>query len=100
MTELTSEVQASVDQIKSASTDQQKAAAAALNENLFPKDNHDRTIIWVLLLGGLFLIALAALIGAIVLDAKGKDQTAVIAVVSAVVAGVLGLFANSPASST
>jgi len=52
----------------------------------------------MLLLAGLFIIAIGAIIATVILDVKDKDGTAVIALASAVVAGVIGLFANPPTS--
>ena len=57
----------------------------------------NRTLIWVVLLVGLFLTAIISIFVAANL-ATGKDGTAYVAVTSAVVAGVFGLFAKSRTS--
>jgi lipopolysaccharide export LptBFGC system permease protein LptF len=69
-----------------------------LNKDTYPRGDKYRTQIWQLLLGGLFVVALAAIIAAVILNVKNKDGTAVVALASAVVAGVIGLFANPPTS--
>lgn len=75
---------------------EQQAVAEQLDPELFPKDDKSKTQIWMLLLGGLFVIAIAAIVASVILDVKGKDDTAVVALASAVVAGVIGLFASPP----
>lgn len=51
------------------------------------------------LLIGLFTTALVAVIAGVILATQDKDATAVVALASAVVAGVIGLFSNPPTSS-
>jgi hypothetical protein len=74
---------------------EKKQVVEQLNSETFPTDNAGRTLIWVILLVGLFVIAGAAIIAAANLGSD-KDPSAYIAVTSAVVAGVIGLFAKSP----
>lgn len=70
------------------------------NRDLWPANDADKTRIWQLLLGGLFAVALVAIICTVVLEARDSenDTTALIAVTSAVIAGVIGLFSNPPTS--
>ena len=75
---------------------EQQEVARSLNLETYPKGDKYKAQIWLLLLGGLFFIALAAIVAAVILDVKDKDGTAVVAIASAVVAGVLGLFASPP----
>ena len=67
-----------------------------LNKDLWTTGDAHRTRLWLTLLGGLFAIAIVAIICAVYLAAKGEDATALVALASAVVAGVIGLFANPP----
>lgn len=78
-----------------------KAAAQEIqraNPDLFPRSDTNRTMLWMTLLVGLFGLALAAMICSVVLIKDDGDGTALIAIVSAVVAGVIGLFSKSPTS--
>lgn len=75
--------------------DEKKKVVQQLNAEMFPTGDDNRTLIWVVLLVGLFLIAIISIFVAANLS-KGKDGTAYVAVTSAVVAGVFGLFAKSP----
>jgi hypothetical protein len=70
---------------------------AANNGHWSVQDAH-RTRIWMLLLGGLFAVALVAMICTVVLEARdnANDTTALIAITSAVIAGAIGLFADPP----
>ena len=68
----------------------------AANPELFPSGDRYKTQLWLTLLGGLFLLALVAIICAVVLATEDKDATALVALASAVVAGVIGLFSNPP----
>ncbi len=72
------------------------------NLGMFPDNDADKTKLWLALLGGLFTLALAALIGGVVLvmRAESGSGTAVFSIASAVVAGVIGLFSNPPTGST
>lgn len=70
------------------------------NRDLFPDNDSDRTKLWIVLLIGLFIVALSALVGSVILTLKTEDSTALVAIVSAVVAGVIGLFSKSPTSSS
>ena len=70
----------------------------AANKDLRPAADAYNTRIWMLLLGGLFAVALVAIICTVVLEARDSatDTTALVALASAVIAGVIGLFANPP----
>jgi hypothetical protein len=70
----------------------------AANKDLRPAADAYNTRIWMLLLGGLFAVALVAIICTVVLEARdsANDTTALIAITSAVIAGVIGLFSNPP----
>ncbi len=66
------------------------------NPGLLPSGDKYKTLLWLALLGGLFLLALVAIICAVILAKDGKGNTALVALASAVVAGVIGLFSNPP----
>jgi hypothetical protein len=68
------------------------------NKDLWPVNEAEKTRIWMLLLGGLFAVALVAIICTVILETRSStnDTTALIAITSAVVAGVIGLFSNPP----
>ena len=66
------------------------------NPDLWPTGDKNKTILWITLLGGLFLLALVAIICAVVLAMDDNDATALVALATAVVAGVIGLFSNPP----
>ncbi len=86
-------------QIEALPDDQKKAAVEKVltaNEHLFPSGDKFRTEIWMTLLIGLFALGLAALIATVVLALKDKDFSAVIALGTAIVGGIIGLFAKSP----
>ena len=81
--------------------DQRDAVATVMtaNPDLFPHGDKARTNIWMTLLVGLFVLALAAIIATVILAWKDKEGgTAVVALATAIVAGVIGLFANPPTS--
>lgn len=86
------------DSIDQLSPEDRRAVGEAHRRDLFPEDDKSRTQIWVVLLIGLFVLGLAAIIGAIVFAMAGKDFAGVIAVGTAIVGGVIGLFSKSPAS--
>lgn len=69
-----------------------------LHDRYFPKQDNYKAQIWLLLLTGLFVLGLAAIVATIVLEVKDKDGTAVLALASAVIAGIIGPFANPPTS--
>ena len=66
------------------------------NPGLIPSGDKYKTQLWMALLGGLFGVALVAIICAVILAKEDKDVTALVALASAVVAGVIGLFSNPP----
>ena len=66
------------------------------NPGLLPSGDKYKVQLWLTLLGGLFLLALTAIICAVILAVEDKDTTALVALASAVVAGVIGLFSNPP----
>jgi|BarGraNGADG00312_1021997.scaffolds.fasta_scaffold81013_1 hypothetical protein len=66
------------------------------NPNLFPVDDGQRTVIWMTLLIGLFVLGITSILGTVYLAVAGKEFAAVIALGTAVVGGVLGLFSKSP----
>ncbi len=76
---------------------EKKKVVQQLNSELFPADNVGRTLIWVILLVGLFTLAAISLIVAANLS-PDRDGTAYVSVTTAVAAGVIGLFAKSPTS--
>jgi hypothetical protein len=82
-------------QIEALPKDEQQVVVAQLNEALFPSTDKYRLVVWLVLLIDAFAVAIVALILAARLS-DTKDPAAYIAVASAAVAGVLGLFAKSP----
>ena len=68
------------------------------NPTLFRSDDWRRNQLWMVLLIGLFALALVAIISTVILKVNdgSNDTTALIAVATAIVAGVIGLFANPP----
>jgi hypothetical protein len=91
--------QQAVDAMESLPPEEKQAAVREVltaNPGLIPGEDRYKTQLWLALLGGLFLLALVAIICAVVLATKDKDATALVALASAVVAGVIGLFANPP----
>lgn len=88
-------------QIDALPREQKKAAVAqvlAANPDLFPTGDGDRTRLWLTLLVGLQVLGLAALAATVVLSLEGEDVSAVVALVTAIVGGLIGLFARSPGS--
>jgi len=59
-------------------------------------DDKSKEHIWITLLIGMFVLALASVGGTIALSLQGEETSALIAVATAVVAGLFGLFVNSP----
>ena len=98
MAALSPHSQSLVDAFQQVPESEKKDVVTQLNAQIFPTGDKYRTQIWMLLLAGLFIIAIGAIIATVILDVKDKDGTAVIALASAVVAGVIGLFANPPTS--
>lgn len=93
---LTARTQPLADAVQALPQQEKQDLVRHLNSQTFPSGDRYKTQIWLLLLGGLFLIAISAVVAAVILDVKGKDGTAVVALASAVVAGVIGLFATPP----
>jgi len=86
-------------QVNDLGDDDKKSAAQALleaNPDLFPKSDKARLRIWLTLVIGLFVLAITAVIASTVLALNGKDFSAVISLGTAVVGGLVGLFAKSP----
>ena len=101
MASLSAEGAAAAAQVEALPDEQKQAVVEKVvtaNENLFPKGDAGRTRIWLTLLIGLFILGLAALIASTALALKDKDFSAVIALGTAIVGGVIGLFAKSPTS--
>ena len=99
MATLSTEGAAAAAQIEALPDEEKKAAVQkvmAANESLFPAGDEGRTTIWMTLLIGLFVLGISALIATVILALKGKDFSAVIALGTAIVGGVIGLFAKSP----
>lgn len=79
--------------------DDKARAAKAIkqaNPDLFPVSDPARTRIWMTLLIGMFALGIVAVIASTILAMNGKDFSAVIALGSGVVGGLVGLFAKSP----
>ena len=97
--ELGQEGQAAVSAIRDlpASQKQEAAKALAADPELFPKGDTGKTMIWMTLVIGLFVVVLAALSWSAKLALDDKDTSAFIAVATTAVGGLIGLFAKSPA---
>lgn len=98
--QLSSEAATAAEAINALPTEDEKKAAVAevraMNPGIFPDDNKGRTLIWMTLLIGLFVLGGGAIWATVVLALAGKDFAAIIALGTAVVGGVIGLFAKSP----
>ena len=95
----TVEGQQIVQAVEALPPDERKAVVKEVltaNPGMITGGDRYRTQLWLTLLGGLFLLALVAIICAVVLATEDKDATALVALASAVVAGVIGLFSNPP----
>lgn len=91
--------QQAVEAMESLPPEERRAAVREVltaNPGLVPEGDRYKTQLWFALLGGLFLLALVAIICAVVLATRDEDATALVALASAVVAGVIGLFSNPP----
>lgn len=69
---------------------------AQADPDLLPKADAERTKIWITLLGGLFLLAVASIVGAIIITLNGEEAAALFVLATAIVTGTIGLFAKSP----
>lgn len=96
---MTDEGKQAVQQIENLSADEKAAAVKQVlhaNPGMLPTSDKHKAILWVTLLGGLFLIALVAIGCGVLLAMNNEDSTALLAIASAVVAGAIGLFSNPP----
>lgn len=64
----------------------------------FPKGDKSLVRLWGFLLFGVFVVALACIVGAIIFGLNGKDAGPFFVIIAAVVSGSIGLFSKSPAS--
>ncbi|MDL9978491.1 hypothetical protein [Microbacterium candidum] len=66
-----------------------------------PTDNREKMLLWMTLIIGVLVIALASIVAAVVLILQNKADLASGAwpIATAAVAGIVGLFAKSPTSS-
>jgi len=74
--------------------DEQKALVQEANKNL-PRGDLPKTLLWVILLLGLFAIAIICVVAGANI-ATDKDSAPFFLIATAVVSGTLGLFASSP----
>jgi hypothetical protein len=83
-------------------TDEDKKEAARVlqvaNPEIFPQNDKDRMVIWLAMVIGMFVLAVAAVVASTILALNKKDFSAVIALGTAVVGGLFGLFAKGPTS--
>jgi len=96
---LSSAAQTAVDHVNGLVDADKVEAARALqgaNPDLFPNTDKDRLKIWLALVAGMFVLAITSVIAATVLAMNKKDFSAVIALGTAVVGGLFGLFAKGP----
>jgi hypothetical protein len=96
MTEISDHARSIIASVGDLNSTDKKAVIEAASNNL-PKGDLPRTVLWIILLGGLFVIAgICVVAGA----HAGSDQDAspFFLIATAVVSGTLGLFATSPAS--
>ncbi len=72
----------------------------AQRQSVFPDKSSDKTKIWLTLLIGLFIMGGLAILCtfALIINGKTSESAALVAVATAVVTGVVGLFAQSPTS--
>ena len=72
----------------------------AMQSGVFPEGDAGKTQIWMTLLAVLGLTLVICAVGAIILLINSKDTSAAVLLgpVSAIIAGVFGLFAKSPVS--
>jgi len=96
MPNLTPEGVSALDMIKGLPVEQQKQVIQDANTNL-PKGDRARTVLWMTLLIGLFVIAGLCVWGGVTTAAE-KDAAPLYLIATAVVSGTLGLFAKSPTS--
>jgi uncharacterized protein YhaN len=99
MDDLTESGQAAVQAMTDLPADEKKKAAQMLVQaepGLFPKADAERTKIWVTLLAGLFFLAMASIVGAVIIALQGKDAASLFVLATAIVTGTIGLFAKSP----
>jgi len=75
---------------------EQKEFVDQANKNL-PKGDLPKTVLWVILLLGLFAIAILCIVAGS-FSSTGKDAAPFFLIATAVVSGTLGLFASSPTS--
>ena len=71
---------------------------AEANPGWIPTGDAGKTRIWMTLLVGLFIIALTAVVGAVVVATQGKEASALFVLATAIVSGSIGLFSKSPIS--
>jgi hypothetical protein len=69
------------------------------NPGLFPTTDWAKVLLWALLIIGVLTVAVILTIGAIPIVAKDKDATALLVIVSAITAGLIGLFSKGPTQS-
>jgi hypothetical protein len=69
------------------------------NPGLFPKDDEAKVKLWRYLMTGSFLIAVLSIGAAIYFAYLDLDPSPWLVVVSAISAGIIGLFAKSPVQS-
>ena len=99
--ELSSEARSLVEQLDQLPATQKKSAVKEVqraNPDLFPVGDEHRTKIWMTLLIGLMSLAAVAIVATVIMGLEGEDMSGLLAIPSAVVAGVIGLFAKSPTS--
>lgn len=68
------------------------------NPDFLPHHEATRARLWTVVLVGLFTVAVISVIAGVILILNGRDSAPAFVVVVAVVAGVIGLFARSPAA--
>ena len=96
MTNLTTQGTDALKMLKELPPEQQKKVIEDANSNL-PKSDRARTVLWMTLLIGLFVIAGVCVWGGVTTAAE-KDAAPLYLIATAVVSGTLGLFAKSPTS--
>lgn len=86
------------DSDKRAAVEQMKAA----NPNLIPSSNRDKLLLWKMLFALFSAIAVILAVGAVwcLLNDRETQASILVAPITAIVTGTLGLFAGSPMSSS
>lgn len=99
MAAMSDQARSVVESVENLSVVDKKAVVEGVREanpDLFPSGDGGRTTIWMTLLIGLFILGIGALAATAFLAYYDKEFSGVIALGTAIVGGVVGLFSKSP----